>query len=120
MLDIGEDVGALIILTDPEMHGIEIEISPHDDDDARSHKQVLERSAGGTPEFTAVFDGLRAGAYTLWVDGTARARGVSIEGAHVGRLDWRGAGARGPEPPSEQAGDPLPLLARASPSGAHA
>jgi len=43
VLEIGEDVGALIIHADPELHGTEIEISPAHDDRRRSHKEVLER-----------------------------------------------------------------------------
>jgi hypothetical protein len=93
VLDIGEDVGALIVHTDPEMHGIEIEISPVEDDARRSHKQVLERDIDDRPAFTAVFDGLAAGAYTLWVEGRARERGVSVEACAVADLDWRAAEA---------------------------
>ncbi len=89
VLDIGDDVGALIIHTDPEMHGEEVEISPADDDARRSHKDVLERSSDGMPAFTAVFDGLRAGSYTLWSGGEARARGVHITGGSIAELDWR-------------------------------
>lgn len=88
-LDIGGDVGALIIHTDPEMHGVEIEISPAGDDANRSHKQVLERTLGQRPAFTAVFDGLREGRYTLWVDDEPRAREVAIEGSAIAELDWR-------------------------------
>jgi hypothetical protein len=91
VLDIGDEVGALIVRTDPDMHGIEIEISPVGDDGRRSHKQVLERNIDHHPAFTAVFDGLAAGAYTLWVQGMARARGVSVEGCAVAELDWRAA-----------------------------
>jgi hypothetical protein len=96
VLDIGEDVGALIVHTDPDMHGVEIEISPVGEDQCRSHKQVLERNIDHHPAFTAVFDGLAAGAYTLWVQGMARARGVSVEASAVAELDWRAAdvGAR--------------------------
>jgi hypothetical protein len=97
VLDIGEDVGALIVHTDPEMHGIEIEISPIGDDGRRSHKQVLERTIDHHPAFTAVFDGLAASDYTLWVEGTERARGVSVEASTVAELDWRAANV-GPEP----------------------
>jgi hypothetical protein len=102
VLDIGEDVGALIVHTDPEMHGVEIEISRVGDDGRRSHKQVLERGIDDHPAFTAVFDGLAAGAYTLWVDGGARARGVSVEACAVAQLDWRAAdpGAQPPAPVS--------------------
>jgi hypothetical protein len=89
-LDIGEDVGALIVHTDPQMHGTEIEISPAHDDRSRSHKQVLERAIGGRPAFTAVFDGLRAGRYTLWVDDRPRERDVLVTGAAIAELDWRG------------------------------
>jgi hypothetical protein len=92
-IDIGGDIGALIVYTDPEMHGVEIEISPAAEDDRRSHKQVLERKINERPAFTAVFDGLHAGRYTLWVDDTARARDVEIDGSAIAELDWRGAAA---------------------------
>ncbi len=88
-LDIGGDIGALIVHTDPEMHGIEIEISPAGEDDKRTHKQVLERRVNERAAFTAVFDGLHAGRYTLWVDDQPRARNVVIEGAGIAELDWR-------------------------------
>jgi hypothetical protein len=103
VLDIGDEVGALIVHTDPDMHGVEIEISPVGDDGRRSHKQVLERGIDDDPAFTAVFDGLAAGAYTLWVDGRARARGVSVEACAVAQLDWRAAdpGAQPPAPASQ-------------------
>jgi hypothetical protein len=89
VLEIGGDLGALIVYTDAEMHGSEIEISPADDDDARSHKDVLERSLGGLPAFSAVFDRIREGRYTLWVDDTPRARDVQVAGGEVAELDWR-------------------------------
>jgi hypothetical protein len=65
------------------MHGVEVEISPAGDDGHRQHKEVLERRAAERAAFTAVFDGLRAGRYTLWVDGAPRARDVMIEGGTV-------------------------------------
>jgi hypothetical protein len=88
-LDIGGDIGALIVHTDPEMHGIEIEISAAGEDDKRTHKQVLERRVNERAAFTAVFDGLHAGRYTLWVEDQPRARNVVIEGARIAELDWR-------------------------------
>ena len=83
VLDIGQDVGALIVHAGPDMHGVEIEISRTGEDAARSHKEVLERSSGGRPSYTAVFDGLREGTYTLWIDDEACARRVSIRGGEV-------------------------------------
>ena len=93
MLEIGGELGALIIYTDAEMHGREIEISPTGDDGKRSHKDVLERSLGGAPAFSAVFDQIPDGSYTLWVDDVARARDVRVVGGEVGELDWRGDAA---------------------------
>jgi hypothetical protein len=90
MLDIGADVGALVIYTGPELHGTEIEISPAARDAARSHKQVHDRPVGVRSIYAAVFDRLPAGEYTLWVDEVARARGVAVEGATITELDWRG------------------------------
>jgi len=89
VLELGDEVGALIVHTDADMHGIEIEISPDHDHERRSHKQVLERSINGRPAFTAVFDGLAAGSYALWDRGRARTRGIAIAGGLVTELDWR-------------------------------
>ncbi len=89
VLDIGDGVGALVVHADPGMHGIEIEISPAAEDEARGHKEVLERRTSDGPAFTAVFDGLAAGVYTLWVLGEPRAREVRIEGGTIVELDWR-------------------------------
>jgi hypothetical protein len=91
VLDIGDGVGALIVHADPRLHGVEVEISPAGDDGRRSHKEVLERRLGDRPAFTAVFDGLPAGRYTLWVDDEARARNVSIDDGAIAELDWRSA-----------------------------
>jgi len=91
VLEIGEDIGALIVHTDAELLGTEVEISPSADDGRRSHKEVLERSMGGHSEHVLVFDALLEGTYTLWLGGTARARDVRISGGAITELDWRGA-----------------------------
>ena len=89
VLELGGDVGALIVYADPERHGSEIEISRQDDDSRRSHKDVLERSLDGRPTYAAVFDLLDQGAYTLWVDDTPRSRDVQVAGGLITELDWR-------------------------------
>jgi len=88
VLDLGEDVGALIVHTEADMHGVEVEISASGEDERRSHKEVLEREISGRPAYTAVFDNIREGSYTLWVDGVARERGVVVSGGSVAELDW--------------------------------
>lgn len=90
VLELGDDLGALIVHTDAGMHGIEVEISRSGDDSTRSHKEVLERSSGGRPAFTAVFDGLPEGTYTLWTAGVPRARKVAVAGGQVTELSWVG------------------------------
>ena len=89
LLEIGGEVGALVIHTDPEQLGVEIEISPTGHDERRSHKDVLERTTGGHSSFAAVFDRLDRGTYTLWIDGVAQARGVRVTGGRIAELDWR-------------------------------
>ena len=91
VLEIGEGIGALIVHADRELHGLEIEISPAEDDAHRSHKEVLERDAGGNPAYTAVFDQLPAGTYTLWSEGVARVRGVAVAGGQIAELSWPAA-----------------------------
>jgi hypothetical protein len=91
VLDIGAQVGALIVHADPELHGVEVEISPTGEDGRRSHKEVLERAINGRPAFTAVFDHLPAGTYTLWTGGDPRARAIAISGGSIAELDWRTA-----------------------------
>jgi hypothetical protein len=88
VLEIGDDVGALIVHTEPDMHGVEIEISRIGEDRNRSHKEVLERSGGGRRDFTAVFDGLNEGTYTLWTRDVAREREVRIKGGEIAELHW--------------------------------
>ncbi len=83
MLDLGPGVGALVLHTGADLHGKEIEISPSDSDDARSHKQVHDRPVAGRPHYAAVFENLPAGEYTLWLDGRPLRREVAVAGATV-------------------------------------
>jgi hypothetical protein len=91
VLEIGGELGALIVYTDPDMHGREIEISRTGEDGTRAHKDVLERSIGDRSAFSAVFDQIPDGSYTLWIDDVARARDVRVTGGLVAELDWRTA-----------------------------
>jgi hypothetical protein len=95
VLDIGGSLGALIVHTDAGMVGVEVEISATASDGERAHKEVLEREIEGRPAYTAVFDKVRAGSYTLWVDDVARERDVVVVGGAVAELDWSRTSARG-------------------------
>jgi hypothetical protein len=83
MLDLGPGVGALVLHTGADLHGVEVEISPTGQDESRSHKQVHERPVGGRPFYAAVFDRLPAGDYTLWLDDRPLRRNVAVAGAAV-------------------------------------
>jgi hypothetical protein len=83
MLDLGPGVGALVLHTNADLHGAEIEISPAGRDAERSHKQVHERPVAGRPLYAAVFDRLPAGDYTLWLDDRPLRRDVAVAGAAV-------------------------------------
>jgi hypothetical protein len=83
MLDLGPGVGALVLHTGADLHGVEIELSPVGRDGERSHKQVHERPVAGRPLYGAVFEALPAGEYTLWLDDEPLRCGVAVTEATV-------------------------------------
>ena len=89
VLDIGQDIGALIVYTAAELRGREIEISPHGRVAPRVHVEVLERRVSGRPVFAAVFPSLRAGEYDIWNGAPNPAGTVTVVGGEVATLDWR-------------------------------
>jgi hypothetical protein len=102
VLEIGDELGALIVHTAPELHGVEIEISPAGEDGRRAHKEVLERTIDGRSAYTAVFDRLARGEYTLWIDGAPRDRGVAVSGGEISEIDWTTRAPRTRTTASEQ------------------
>jgi len=89
VLDIGQDVGALIIYTDAELRGREIEVSPVGSGATRVHVEVLERWVNGRQIFAAVFPVLRAGGYDIWQHSPNPNGTASINGGKVTTVDWR-------------------------------
>ena len=89
VLDIGQDVGALIIYTAAELHGREIEVSRRGSTAKRVHVEVLERRINSRPVFAAVFPGLRAGDYEIWENATNPSATVTVVGGEVATVDWR-------------------------------
>lgn len=90
VLDIGGDIGALIVYTTEELRGCEIEVSLKGNDVRRIHTGVLERRIGERPVIAAVFPALRAGEYDLWQHDPGRDR-VIIAGGAVTEVDCRAA-----------------------------
>ena len=71
VLDIGEDVGALVLYTPAELHGREIEVSPIASGH-RVHSAVLERSLNGRVFYAATYPELPAGEYEVCCHGAPR------------------------------------------------
>ena len=90
VLDIGDDVGALVLRTSAELAGLEIEISPVEEPDVRQHVAVHARDLGAGVVHAAVFPGLRWGSYQLWSPDGAPAMTVSISGGRVTEASWPG------------------------------
>jgi hypothetical protein len=72
VLDIGDDVGALVLYTSSALHGHEIEVSPLGSDARRTHSAVLERSVNGRVLYAAVYPELKAGEYVVCCEGAPR------------------------------------------------
>ena len=66
VLDIGADTGALLIHTGPELDGQEIEVSPIDQPQRRTHAAVRPRHLPGRTVYSVVITPLTAGRYTVW------------------------------------------------------
>jgi hypothetical protein len=89
VLDIGGDTGALIIYTDDDRCGDEIELSPEGSESSRAHNQVHERRFHGHSVFAAVYPDLKAGDYIIWQNDSTPAGEVTIIGGEVAEVDWR-------------------------------
>jgi hypothetical protein len=98
VLDIGGDVGALIITTGPQLEEAELEVcrvaKPH----LRTHSQVHPRPVGDRISYAALFPSLTAGAYRLLAHPgappTSQDRLVMIHGGQVSRISLSDEGTR--------------------------
>lgn len=87
VLDIGQNIGALVIYTNAEHCGREIEVSPKDDHMQRTHTEVRERRVNGDVVYAALFLALMEGDYNIWC---IPGQSVTIRGGNVAEVDWRG------------------------------
>jgi hypothetical protein len=89
VLDIGGDVGALVVTTDPAAVGTELYLRSESDPDLHVHTGVWRREATGGFTTTAVFLELLAGAYWVLDDEGADVCPVEINGGELTELDIR-------------------------------
>ncbi|HEY0933907.1 MAG TPA: hypothetical protein VGD91_09205 [Trebonia sp.] len=84
VLDIGGDVGALVLYTGAEDDAAEIDITPGTDPAAtRSHNQVHPRRTPAGTVYSAVYPSLPAGEYTLWRDEHTPEATITIRGGYI-------------------------------------
>lgn len=92
LLDIGGDVGALVVLAPDEMLGREVEIAPADEPFEavhRPHVAVVRRPVAGGEVASLVFPALASGQYALAEKGTADVRlQVAVRGGEVTAAEW--------------------------------
>jgi hypothetical protein len=92
VLELGADIGALILYTPADLDGAEIEISRDDLPPGahRTHSQVRQRHMPGAVIYAAVYPGLREGHYTIWRDEHTPATTTTITGGQVTSSHWPG------------------------------
>ncbi len=96
LLDLGPGAGALVLRTGPDANGREIEISPAGCPSGhRTHSQVRAREVPSGTQYAAVYPGLPAGDYTVWLDARTPASEVTVAEAAVTTAWW-------PEPEHHQ------------------
>jgi hypothetical protein len=87
VLDIGEDMGALVIYTRQEFVGKEIQVSLKGSNSARLvHTAVWARRCNGQTTFAGLYPSLPVGDYIIW---THPSREVTIRGGNVAEVDLR-------------------------------
>jgi hypothetical protein len=89
VMELGADIGALVLYTPPGLDGEEIEISRDDEPGARrTHSRVRPRPMPGETRYAAVYPGLRAGRYTIWRDERTAAATATVTGGQVSNCCW--------------------------------
>lgn len=88
VLDIGGDIGALVVIVPDTLAGTEIEISPRDAAQARTHTGVHPRQFKAGSRQVALFPALSSGDYQLWHPHNDGVLAVAhIDGGAVAHLD---------------------------------
>ena len=112
LLDIGGDVGALVVEMPASLAGVEVEIRPVGGALDRSvplpHVAVVDRPVGGRTVPSLVYPDVVEGDYELLLKGFSHVEMVvAVAGGAVTETSWTGAGSAGAvaAPSSARAGD---------------
>ena len=88
VLNIGDNIGAIVIHTPSRLHCHEIEVSPVTDPAHRTHAAVRARYVRGGASFAVVIDNLPEGRYTVWQDPVTPLGEVDVPGGGVADYTW--------------------------------
>jgi hypothetical protein len=88
VMEVGGDVGALVVYTPDVLAGHEIELALRGDDHQFVHTEVRERELPDGTIYAGVFPAVPAGEYTLLSIHALPALDVSVEGGRVAELNW--------------------------------
>jgi hypothetical protein len=88
VLDIGGDIGALVLHTPHELAGMEIDIFRVGEDRPAMHTAVRERHLPDGHVHAAVYPTVPAGDYVVRAVGARPSIPVTIRGGHVTEVSW--------------------------------
>ena len=89
VMDIGGDIGGLIVRLDDALEGTELPIEFADDPKRDIHTGVWRRSLGGQTVVVAVYPELREGSYRIHPGDDHAGEQLEIIGGQVAHLDLR-------------------------------
>jgi hypothetical protein len=89
VLDIGGDVGAIVLHTPHELAGMEIDIFRLGDDRPAMHTAVRARHLPGGHMHAAVYPTVPAGDYVVPAVGALPSLPVTVRGGHVTEISWK-------------------------------
>jgi hypothetical protein len=89
MLDIGGDVGALVVVVDSRLLGHEVEARPVHGSGRAAHADVLARRVPGGMLHAVVIPGLAAGRYAIWLDAVDPWGEVDVHAGQITEVDRR-------------------------------
>jgi hypothetical protein len=84
VLDIGGDVGALMLRVPADLNGHEVDIQPDDPGAPRTHSAVRERRLKSGALYAAIYPSLAQGSYTVVASGQR----FQITGGKITELDY--------------------------------
>ena len=89
VMDIGGDIGGLIVRLNESLEGTELPIEFTEDPQRDIHTGVWRRSLGGQSAVVALYPELRMGSYLIHAGKDHGAARVEITGGQVAELDLR-------------------------------